>query len=140
MQACTFYFNNFSIRFISKEKGFGVFSNVSLKSGSVIDYVMPHKMSKLFTIFGIFFIKFKFLFTRRIITNIFKYLGFDNKRHVFHICPTMFNYCNHSRVRANIAFNFNYDTQIYTIVAIKDINVGDEILLEYKSHNFYYKD
>ena len=121
----------------SKIHGIGIFANQNFKSDFLLETVIPYKISKLLFFINIAYIKLCIFCKKKNKTNLFKYLGYTGE--VFHVLPTMFMYSNHSKDNANIKIIYNKDQNTYSVITIKDINIGDEILLNYKTQNFFYK-
>lgn len=132
----TFSSNQFIAK-TSKIDNIGIFANKDFKSDFLLETVIPYKISKLLFYINIVYIKLSVFCKKKNKTNLFKYLSYSGE--VFHILPTMFMYSNHSRNQPNIKIIYNKDSNTYSILSIKDINIGDEILLNYKTENFFYK-
>jgi hypothetical protein len=137
MEICKFYSAKFSIK--KCEYGLGVFSNENIKSDTVLEEIIPLRISKeLFTLHLLINKICKFLKIKNK-TTLFKFLGFESKEKIFHVLPTMFMYCNHSTNMSNIKCIYNNESGLYKLILTKDVSTGDQILLNYNMHHIFYK-
>jgi hypothetical protein len=137
MEICKFYSGKFSIK--KCEYGLGVFSNENIKADTIIEEIIPLKISKELFILHLFINKIFKFFKIKNKTTLFKFLGFENKEKTFHVLPSMFMYCNHSRDMHNIKCIYNHESGIYKLILIKDVLIGDQILLNYNMQHIFYK-
>jgi SET domain-containing protein len=137
MQICKFYSNKFSIK--KCIYGLGVFSNENIKAGTLLEEIIPWKMSRILFILYLFINKIYSLLKIENRTNLFKFLGYDNQQKIFHILPTMFMYSNNSKDQDNIKFVYDNRLDIYRLIVIKDILIGEQLLLKYSVQKIYYK-
>lgn len=137
MQICKFYSNKFGIK--KCIYGLGVFSNENIKAGTLLEEVIPWKISRLLFILHLFINKIYKVLKIKNRTNLFKFLGYDNKQKIFHILPTMFMYSNNSKDQDNIKFVYDDKIGVYRLIVIKDILIGEQLLLKYSLQKIYYK-
>lgn len=137
MQICKFYSNKFGIK--KCIYGLGVFSNENIKAGTLLEEVIPWKISRLLFILHLFINKIYKVLKIKNRTNLFKFLAYDNKEKIFHILPTMLMYSNNSKDQANIKCIYDDKSSTYRLIVIKDILIGEQILLKYGLQKIFYK-
>jgi SET domain-containing protein len=117
--------------------GVGVFARENITKGEILDSSRPLRINICLCIISIFIHKILRLLGLDNSTNIFNFIFLGKSRinstdkKTAHIVPSLLSYCNSSD-KPNIKIYFDYSSQIYYFFSLRNISLGEEILIEYK--------